>query len=68
MLRRFEGEILFPKTPFPIENGVTFQDFTELSYDSGDYEQILDKLLRNIDYTKFKQEEQKRLEGRKVGI
>ena len=59
-----------PKDAFPYRNGVTFQDFTELSYDSGDYEKVLDQLLTNIDYTKFKQEEQNRLrdEGRYVGI
>ncbi len=59
-----------PPEAFPYRNGITFQDFTELTYDSGSYGPILDRLLALVDYDRFRREEQPRLraQGRHVGI
>ncbi len=61
---------LIPADAFPYNNEIIYQDFTELSYDSGNYEPILDKALEMIGYQKFLAEEQPRLraQGRHVGI
>lgn len=59
-----------PADAFPHRNGIMFQDFTELTYDSGDYHAVLNRLLAMVDYDRFRREEQPRLraEGRCVGI
>jgi carbon-monoxide dehydrogenase large subunit len=55
---------------FPYENKIIYQDFEPLTYDSGNYEPILDKALAMVGYDQFLKEEQPRLraEGRRVGI
>jgi carbon-monoxide dehydrogenase large subunit len=55
---------------FPHDHAIIYQDFAPLYYDSGDYEPVLDKTLKMIDYERFVKEEQPRLraEGRHVGI
>ena len=59
-----------PPEAFPYNNEIIYQDFTALSYDSGNYEPILDKALELIGYKDFIANEQPRLraEGRHVGI
>jgi carbon-monoxide dehydrogenase large subunit len=59
-----------PPDKFPYNNEVIYQDFAPLTYDSGNYNPILDKALEMIGYEKFVKEEQPRLraEGRRVGI
>jgi carbon-monoxide dehydrogenase large subunit len=61
---------LIPADAFPYNNDIIYQDFTELSYDSGNYEPILDKAVELIGYRDFLSEEQPRLraEGRYVGV
>ncbi len=55
---------------FPHDHAIIYQDFAPLYYDSGNYEPVLDKTLRMIDYERFVNEEQPRLraEGKAVGI
>ncbi|MFL6195289.1 MAG: molybdopterin cofactor-binding domain-containing protein, partial [Thermoanaerobaculia bacterium] len=55
---------------FPHDHVIIYQDFSPLYYDSGNYEPVLDKTLKMIDYERFRREEQPRLraEGRTVGI
>src|SRR6266478_1868440 len=55
---------------FPYDNKIIYQDFAPLSYDSGNYEPILDKALAMVGYDRFLKEEQPRLrgEGRHLGI
>jgi carbon-monoxide dehydrogenase large subunit len=55
---------------FPYDNKIIYQDFEPLSYDSGNYEPILDKALAMVGYEAFLKEEQPRLraQGRHVGI
>jgi CO/xanthine dehydrogenase Mo-binding subunit len=59
-----------PADAFPYDNEIIYQDFTALSYDSGNYPPILDKALALIDYDEFRTQEQPRLRaaGRRVGI
>ena len=52
---------LIPPDAFPYNNEIIYQDFAPLSYDSGNYEPILDKALAMIGYEKFLAEEQPRL-------
>ena len=61
---------LIHKDDFPHKHGLIYQDFTELTYDSGDYETCLDKALEAVGYEDFKQNQQPamRAEGRRVGI
>ena len=61
---------LIPPDAFPYNNEIIYQDFAPLSYDSGNYEPILDKALDMIGYDRFIAEEQPRLraQGRHVGI
>ncbi len=61
---------LIPPDQFPWCNEIIFQDFTQLTYDSGNYEPVLDKAMQMIGWTEFRQTEQPRLraEGRHVGI
>ncbi len=55
---------------FPYDNHIIYQDFAPLSYDSGNYEPILDKALAMIDYARFIKEEQPRArtQGRRIGV
>jgi aerobic carbon-monoxide dehydrogenase large subunit len=59
-----------PPDKFPYNNEVIYQDFAPLTYDSGNYQPILDMALKLVDYDKFVNEEQPRLraEGKHVGI
>ena len=49
---------LIPPDAFPYNNEIIYQDFAPLSYDSGNYEPILDKALAMIGYKNFLAEEQ----------
>ncbi len=55
---------------FPHNHGIVFQDFSSLTYDSGDYLPALEQAAEMIGYERFIREEQPRLrsEGRHVGI
>ncbi len=55
---------------FPHDHEIIYQDFTPLTYDSGNYEPILDLALETIGYERFVSEEQPaaRAEGRHLGI
>ncbi len=59
-----------PPDQFPWCNEIIYQDFTKLTYDSGNYDPVLDKAKRMIGWDAFRQTEQPRLraEGKKVGI
>ncbi|TAI64193.1 xanthine dehydrogenase family protein molybdopterin-binding subunit [Bradyrhizobium sp. Leo170] len=60
---------LIPADAFPYKNGIIYQDFSQLEYDSGNYEPVLDQALQVIGYAEFKQEQEKlRAQGRHVGI
>ncbi len=55
---------------FPVNHEIIYQDFAPLTYDSGNYEPILDQALEKIGYKEFISTIQPalRAEGRKVGI
>ena len=55
---------------FPYPNEIIFQDFAPLTYDSGNYEPALDRVVEMIGYKQFIEEEQPRLraEGKHVGL
>jgi len=55
---------------FPVNHGIIFQDFTELTYDSGDYLPGLDRVAEMIGYEQFIADKQPdlRRSGRCVGI
>ena len=59
-----------PPDKFPYDNEIIYQDFTQLVYDSGNYEPLLDQALEKIDYNNFINEVQPKLraEGKYVGI
>ncbi len=59
-----------PKDAFPYRNEIIYQDFTPLTYDSGDYEPALDMALEMIGYQEFfeKTQPQARQEGRHLGL
>ncbi|MFQ5595426.1 MAG: molybdopterin cofactor-binding domain-containing protein [Anaerolineae bacterium] len=59
-----------PPDQFPWSNEIIYQDFTKLTYDSGNYEPVLDKAMEMIGWEEFRQKEQPRLraEGKHVGI
>jgi carbon-monoxide dehydrogenase large subunit len=59
-----------PADEFPYDNQLIYQDFTNLVYDSGDYEPSLNRALQMIGYEEFVSQIQPkaRKEGRKVGI
>ena len=59
-----------PPDAFPYDNEIIYQDFTRLSYDSGNYAPILDRALELIGYDDFLKDEQPRLkaQGRHAGI
>jgi carbon-monoxide dehydrogenase large subunit len=55
---------------FPVNHQIIYQDFAPLTYDSGNYEPILDQALTRIGYEEFRREAQPRAraEGRRLGI
>ncbi|MDX1501918.1 MAG: xanthine dehydrogenase family protein molybdopterin-binding subunit [Thermoanaerobaculia bacterium] len=55
---------------FPHDHQIIYQDFTPLTYDSGNYEPVLDKALEMIGWDEFLNDIQpaRRAEGRLVGI
>jgi aerobic carbon-monoxide dehydrogenase large subunit len=61
---------LIPPDAFPYQQEIIYQDFHPLSYDSGNYEPVLDKALAAIGYDAFVKHEQPKLraQGRCVGI
>ena len=57
-----------PPDAFPYKNNIIYQDFTELTYDSGNYGPILDKALAAIGYAAFRAEQaRQRAAGRHLG-
>jgi len=61
---------LIPPDMFPHNHKIIYQDFTELTYDSGDYEPILDKAMELIGYDEFynKIKPKAKEEGKHVGL
>jgi carbon-monoxide dehydrogenase large subunit len=61
---------LIPADAFPYNNEIIYQDFAPLSYDSGNYEPVLEKALDLIGYKQFIADEQPRLraQGRHLGV
>jgi CO/xanthine dehydrogenase Mo-binding subunit len=60
---------LIPKDKFPFNQGLIYQDFTTLVYDSGDYLPLLDKLKSMIGYDDFPAEQEAaRAAGRQLGL
>ena len=61
---------LIPADAFPYDRRVIYQDFSRLSYDSGNYAPLLDKALDAIGYRDFIGHEQPvaRAEGRALGL
>lgn len=61
---------LIPPQDFPVKHQIIYQDFSELTYDSGNYEPILDKALQMIEYDKFYAEMKPKAEkaGKKLGL
>jgi carbon-monoxide dehydrogenase large subunit len=61
---------LIPSDAFPYNNEIIYQDFQPLSYDSGNYEPVLDMALEAIGYDKFIRDEQPKLraQGKHVGV
>jgi carbon-monoxide dehydrogenase large subunit len=59
-----------PPDAFPYNNEIIYQDFTKLTYDSGNYQPLMDKALVLIGYDEFRREEQPRLraQGKRVGV
>lgn len=59
-----------PPDAFPHHHGLIYQDFSELVYDSGNYEPALDKAVRMIGWSEFKNERQPRARaaGKALGI
>jgi aerobic carbon-monoxide dehydrogenase large subunit len=59
-----------PPDAFPYDNEIIYQDFTRLSYDSGNYAPILEQALELVGYDQFLANEQPRLkaQGRHAGI
>ncbi len=55
---------------FPVRQGIVYQDFTELTYDSGDYAPLVERACELIGYQRFLAEEQprRRAAGRASGI
>jgi CO/xanthine dehydrogenase Mo-binding subunit len=55
---------------FPHDHQIIYQDFAPLTYDSGNYEPVLDQTLRLIGWEDFKRDEQPQLRaaGRLAGI
>ncbi len=60
---------LIPADAFPYNNEIIYQDFQPLSYDSGNYEPVLDMALDAIGYAAFADEQKRaRDSGKHLGI
>lgn len=60
---------LIPADAFPYNNEIIYQDFAPLSYDSGNYEPVLDMAMEAIGYAGFKAEQAlARAQGRHIGL
>ena len=60
---------LIPPDAFPYNNEIIYQDFAALTYDSGNYEPVLDMALDAIGYRTFRQEQATaRAQGRHLGL
>jgi len=60
---------LIPPDAFPYNNEIIYQDFAALTYDSGNYEPVLDMALDAIGYQTFKREQATaRAQGRHLGL
>jgi aerobic carbon-monoxide dehydrogenase large subunit len=60
---------LIPPEAFPYNNEIIYQDFAPLSYDSGNYEPVLDMALEAIGYAGFKAAQtEARAQGRHIGL
>ncbi|MDB5503057.1 MAG: xanthine dehydrogenase, molybdenum binding subunit apoprotein [Tardiphaga sp.] len=60
---------LIPPEAFPYNNEIIYQDFAPLSYDSGNYEPVLDMALEAIGYAGFKAAQaEARAQGRYIGL
>lgn len=59
-----------PPDKFPYHNEIIYQDFTPLTYDSGNYEPLLDLAMEKIGYHEFvtKVQPAARRQGRHLGI
>ena len=55
-----------PPDAFPHNHEIIYQDFAPLTYDSGNYEPMLDKAMEMIDYHRFLAEEQPRLRAERA--
>ncbi len=55
---------------FPHDHGIVYQDFSSLTYDSGNYQPALERAVEMIGYREFEDGERQRLReaGRHVGI
>lgn len=55
---------------FPHVHGLIYQDFSALTYDSGNYEPALDLALKHIGYDAFRKDEQPlaKREGKRLGV
>ncbi len=61
---------LIPADAFPVNQQIIGQDFIETIYDSGNFQPLVEKAKKMIDYDRFIKEEQPRLRaaGKHVGI
>jgi carbon-monoxide dehydrogenase large subunit len=60
---------LIPPDRFPYRQGIIYQDFTQLTYDSGNYAPLLARAKAMIGYDDFaRRQEAARAEGRHLGI
>jgi len=61
---------LIPPDQFPHKHEIIYQDFSELTYDSGNYEPMLDEVLKRIEYERFYSEIKPHAEkqGKKLGL
>jgi aerobic carbon-monoxide dehydrogenase large subunit len=60
---------LIPADAFPYNNQIIYQDFAPLTYDSGNYEPVLDMAMDAIGYRTFPQEQAAaRAQGRHLGL
>lgn len=59
-----------PNDQFPYNHKIIYQDFSELTYDSGDYEPVLDKAIEMIDYKDFYKtlKPKAKKEGKHIGL
>ncbi|HLE73591.1 MAG TPA: xanthine dehydrogenase family protein molybdopterin-binding subunit [Anaerolineales bacterium] len=61
---------LIPPNQFPHKHGIIYQDFSELTYDSGNYAPILDQACKMIEYDKFYKDLKPKAEkeGKRLGL